>query len=169
MSNGQGDMAVIVAGYPKEMKYFLDSNPGLESRFKIHYQFADYMPQELSAIAAYTCKEKEIILSDGAKNLIDEMIIEAYRNRDRTFGNARYVNDLIEKAKVSLGLRVMRSTLLENSSREELSVILAEDIEHMKLQESSSHPAIPVDEKLLRIALDELNALTGLEAVKKQI
>jgi SpoVK/Ycf46/Vps4 family AAA+-type ATPase len=169
MSNGLGDMAVIVAGYPKEMKYFLDSNPGLKSRFKIHYQFADYMPQELSAIAEYTCREKEIILSDGARNLIDEMIIEAFRNRDRSFGNARFVNDLIEKAKVSLGLRVMRTSANDNPSREELSVILQEDIEHMKLLESTSNPSIPMDEKLLRISLDELNALTGLETVKKQI
>lgn len=169
MSNGQGDMAVIVAGYPKEMKYFLDSNPGLKSRFKIHYQFADYLPQELSAIAEYACREKEVILSVDARKLVDEIIIEAYRNRDRTFGNARYVNDLIEKAKVSLGLRVMRSATSKVPTREELSVISIEDIEQMRLLDSIIHPAIPVDEKLLKLALDELNTLTGLDTVKKQI
>lgn len=169
MSNGQGDMAVIVAGYPKEMKYFLDSNPGLKSRFKIHYHFSDYLPQDLSEIAMYACREKEVILSPEAKKLIDEMIIEAYRNRDRTFGNARFVNDLIEKAKVSLGLRVMRSAVVQGPSREELSVILPEDIEHIRSLAAISHPAIPVDEKLLHQSLADLNALTGLDAVKKQI
>ncbi len=169
MSNGQGDMAVIVAGYPKEMKFFLDSNPGLKSRFKIHYHFADYLPQELSAIAEYTCHEKEVILSTEARKLVDEMIIEAYRNRDRTFGNARYVNDLVEKAKVALGLRVMRGTGHRSPSREELSVIMPEDIEQLKLHDSTTHPSIPVDEKLLKIALDELHALTGLDTVKQQI
>ncbi|MEO5905892.1 MAG: AAA family ATPase, partial [Saprospiraceae bacterium] len=124
MSNGQGDMAVIVAGYPKEMKYFLDSNPGLKSRFKIHYHFTDYLPQDLAEIAQYSCREKEVILSSEARKLVDEMIIEAYRNRDRTFGNARFVNDLVEKAKVSLGLRVMQFAALKDPSREELSVVL---------------------------------------------
>ena len=169
MSNGQGDMAVIVAGYPKEMKFFLDSNPGLKSRFKIHYHFADYLPQDLSEIAQYACREKEVVLSLEAKKLIDEIIIEAYRNRDRTFGNARFVNDLIEKAKVSLGLRVMRSTTMREPTRDELSVILPEDVESIKALDALIHPTIPVDENLLQQSLADLNALTGLEPVKKQI
>lgn len=169
MSNGQGDMAVIVAGYPKEMKFFLDSNPGLKSRFKIHYHFADYLPQHLSEIAQYSSREKEVILSAEAKKLVDEIIIEAYRNRDRTFGNARFVNDLIEKAKVSLGLRVMRSIGMKDPSREDLSVVTLEDIEHIKSLDLLVNPTIPVDEKLLQISLADLNALTGLDAVKKQI
>jgi SpoVK/Ycf46/Vps4 family AAA+-type ATPase len=169
MSNGQGDMAVIVAGYPKEMKYFLDSNPGLKSRFKIHYQFSDYLPQDLSEIAQYACREKEVVMSPDARKLVDEIIVEAYRNRDRTFGNARFVNDLIEKAKVSLGLRVMRSTSMKDPTREDLSVIMAEDIENIKVLDALSHPTIPVDEKLLIQSLADLNALTGLVAVKKQI
>lgn len=169
MSNGLGDMAVIVAGYPKEMKFFLDSNPGLKSRFKIHYHFADYLPQDLSEIALYACREKEVILSAEAKKLIDEMIVEAYRNRDRTFGNARFVNDLIEKAKVSLGLRIMRSSTIKDPSRDDLSIVLPEDIENIKLLDHSMHPTIPVDEKLLQLSLSDLHSLTGLEEVKKQI
>lgn len=169
MSNGQGDMAVIVAGYPKEMKFFLDSNPGLKSRFKINYHFADYLPQHLSEIAMYSCKLKEVVLSPEAKKLVDELIIDAYRNRDRSFGNARFVYDLIEKAKVSLGLRVMRSTYLRDHTREDLSVITTEDIEHIKNLDALTNPTIPVDEKLLQIALSDLNALTGLDEVKKQI
>lgn len=169
MSNGQGDMAVIVAGYPKEMKYFLDSNPGLKSRFKIHYHFADYLPQDLSAIAGYACKEKEIELSPEARILVDEIITEAYRNRDRSFGNARFVNDLIEKAKVALGLRVMKNMTSKDLTHADLSLILGEDIEQIKSLEAFVSPVIPVDEKLLELALVELNALTGLGTVKKQI
>lgn len=169
MSNGQGDMAVIVAGYPKEMKYFLDSNPGLKSRFKIHYHFTDYLPQDLSAIAQYACKEKEVSLTPEASTLVDELITEAYRQRDRSFGNARFVNDLIEKAKVALGLRVMKNPLLKDPSREDLSLIQAEDIRSIVSENTFATPTIPVDEKLLSLALRELNALTGLETVKKQI
>ncbi|RMG82400.1 MAG: AAA family ATPase, partial [Bacteroidetes bacterium] len=86
MSNGPGDLAVIVAGYPDEMKQFLDSNPGLKSRFKFYFEFPDYLPQELSQIAEYACAEKEVVLSDEAKARVDELITEAYRNRDKTFG-----------------------------------------------------------------------------------
>jgi len=62
MSNGPGDMAVIVAGYPKEMKHFMDSNPGLKSRFKLYFEFSDYLPQELTQIADYACQEKGVVL-----------------------------------------------------------------------------------------------------------
>ncbi len=169
MSNGIGDIAVVVAGYPKEMKYFLDSNPGLKSRFKIHYLFSDYLPQELSAIAEYTCKEKEVKLDGLAKSMLDEVITEAFRNRDRNFGNARYVNDLVEKAKVNLGLRIMNQTEVDEASVEELSRILPEDIEKIKLLDTYATPNIPMDEKLLARTLEELDALTGLESVKQQI
>ena len=64
MSNGPGDMAVIVAGYPKEMDHFIASNPGLKSRFKLFYEFKDYLPQELSEIADYACIEKEVVLTE---------------------------------------------------------------------------------------------------------
>ncbi|MFT6708827.1 MAG: AAA+ superfamily predicted ATPase, partial [Flavobacteriales bacterium] len=107
MSNGKGDMAVIVAGYPKEMKHFLESNPGLRSRFKLYYEFADYLPQELSRISDFACEEKKVIPTSEAKLRLDEIIVDAFRNRDRTFGNARFVYDLVDKAKINLGLRVM--------------------------------------------------------------
>jgi len=168
MSNGAGDLAVIVAGYPKEMKYFLDSNPGLKSRFKIHYHFPDYLPQELSAIAGYACEEMEVRLSPEARTLVDEIIVEAYRNRDRAFGNARFVHDLIEKAKVAMGLRVMHAAV-PDPSHDDLSVIRAEDITRLRLLEKREHPAIPVDQKLLEQSLAELNGLTGLTGIKEQI
>ena len=51
MSDGKGDLAIIVAGYPKEMNHFLSSNPGLRSRFNLSFHFDDYLPQELMDIA----------------------------------------------------------------------------------------------------------------------
>ena len=169
MSNGQGDLAVIVAGYPKEMKQFLDSNPGLKSRFKLYFQFSDYLPQELSEIAEYACEHKVVKLTPEAKREIDEIIIEAYRKRDRSFGNARFVFDLIEKAKINLGLRVMSMPEPAEVELSKMEIIEAKDVINIQDRTKRELPNIPVDEQLLKESLDELNQLIGMKGVKAQI
>lgn len=169
MSNGEGDLAVIVAGYPKEMKHFMDSNPGLKSRFKLFFEFSDYLPQELSQIANYACLEKGVKLTPAAKLSIDDIIIEAFRNRDRTFGNARFVFDLIEKAKINLGLRVMSADEPNLIEFEELEIITVEDVNKIEIEKPRTLPKIPVDNALLKKSLAELNQLIGMDSIKKQI
>jgi SpoVK/Ycf46/Vps4 family AAA+-type ATPase len=169
MSNGTGDLAVIVAGYPKEMKHFIDSNPGLKSRFKLYFEFRDYVPQELSEIADYACIEKEVILNPKAKVRIDKMIVEAFRNRDKSFGNARFVYDLIDKAKVNLGLRVMGLKEPKKQDSSVLKTISFKDVKDIKIENVRKIPKIPIDNALLASALLELNSLIGIENVKKQI
>ncbi len=169
LSNGPGDLAIIVAGYPKEMKTFIDSNPGLRSRFKLSFEFADYLPQELAQIAEYASKEKEVTLAKEAKDLIDEIITEAFRSRDRAFGNARFVHDLVDKAKIQLGLRLMAMPNVRNLSPEALTVVLREDVEKVQVFRKKALPNIPVDEKLLAAALHELDSLIGMQAIKRDI
>lgn len=170
MSNGPGDLAVIVAGYPDEMKRFLESNPGLRSRFKHHYEFRDFLPQELSVIAEYSCTRKDVNLSLDARSLIDEMIIKAFRERNRTFGNARFVGDLIEKAKIQMGLRLMKNEDRRGKlTNEDLSTIELEDVQALAQNLKPDRPAIPVDEDLLRETLQELDGLIGMTNVKSQL
>jgi SpoVK/Ycf46/Vps4 family AAA+-type ATPase len=169
LSNGPGDLAVIAAGYPKEMKTFLDSNPGLRSRFKLMFEFSDYLPQELSQIAEYAAHEKEVIIAAEARVLIDETITEAFRQRDRAFGNARFVYDLIDKSKIQLGLRLMANPDVRNLVPEALSVILREDVERVQIARKPQLPNIPVDESLLHAALHELDSLIGMQNIKKDI
>ncbi|MEN0046056.1 MAG: AAA family ATPase [Bacteroidota bacterium] len=169
MSNGKGDLAVIVAGYPKEMNHFLDSNPGLKSRFRHYFEFKDYLPQQLAKIATYACEEKGVELTLNAKQKIDELITEAYRTRDRTFGNARFVHDLIEKSKVQLGLRVMSEEAPELLEMEELAVIKLDDVKHVDLGTVYELPDIPIDEALLKRSMNELDQLIGMQKVKEQI
>ncbi|MBR9920509.1 MAG: AAA family ATPase [Bacteroidetes bacterium] len=169
MSNGKGDLVVIVAGYPKEMKHFLDSNPGLKSRFKLFFEFSDYLPQELSQIAGYACAEKGVTLTPQASELIDEMIVKAYRRRDRTFGNARFVFDLIERSKVNLGLRVMSVDDPDKLPSDFLGTVELQDVAGLNIDGKRELPNIPVDESLLKEALNELNDLIGIGSIKREI
>ncbi|PPK86483.1 SpoVK/Ycf46/Vps4 family AAA+-type ATPase [Neolewinella xylanilytica] len=170
MSNGAGDLAVIVAGYTDEMKRFLDSNTGLKSRFKLFYEFRNFLPQELSQIADYAATRLGVTMTLAAKALINETITKSFRERDRTFGNARYVHDLIEKAKVQMALRIMaRDDSGESLSDEYLSTIEAEDVVKLTPSTVRERPTIPVNEDLLTSALAELDVLIGMDAVKAQL
>ena len=169
MSNGEGDLAIIVAGYPKEMYHFLDSNPGLKSRFKLIYEFPDFMPQELAEIAAFACSKKSVKLTRAAKRKIDEIITEAFRRRDKSFGNARFVFDLIEKAKLNLGLRVMNTADPDLIPTDQLKTVTLEDVENVNVYPRKYLPRIPVDTKLLETSMNELNMLIGMETIKKEI
>ncbi len=169
MSNGEGNISVIVAGYPKEMKHFIDSNPGLKSRFKHFFHFDDYLPNELSAIAEYACEEKQVKLAVGARKKIDQIILDSYRNRDRSFGNARFVYDLIENAKINLGLRVMNLPDHSELKPAALKLIKVEDANKLKIVQEKQLPFIPIDKELLSEAKAELNALIGIGSIKKQI
>lgn len=169
MSNGAGDLAVIVAGYPKEMRHFLDSNPGLKSRFKLMFEFPDYLPQELSAIASYACQHMGVRLSDSARQRLDEHILDAYRKRDKTFGNARFVFDVVEKAKINLGLRVMHAADPKSLPKDLLDLVEEEDVLKLMTTSKISLPEIPIDEELLLTSLHELNRLIGMDKIKAQI
>ncbi|MCP4442634.1 MAG: AAA family ATPase [Aureispira sp.] len=169
MSNGPGDMAVIVAGYPKEMEHFLKSNPGLKSRFKLFFEFTDYMPEELSAIAIFACEKKAVVLSEVSKKMIEDIITEAYRNRDRSFGNARFVYDLVEEAKLHLGLRIMDDENPQRFDKNTLELVLPEDVEKIEVERPKRLPNLPVDEKLLELAMKDLNDMIGMSNIKEEI
>ncbi len=169
MSNGEGDLAIIAAGYPKEMYHFLNSNPGLKSRFNLTYEFPDFMPQELAQISMYACRKKGIKLTRGARLKIEELITEAFRKRDRTFGNARFVFDLLERAKINLGLRIMRKKDIDNLGVDTLCTVTREDVDSISVYPARFRPKIPVDNKLLGSSMAELDQLIGIDAIKKEI
>lgn len=169
LSDGKGDLAVIVAGYPDEMATFLESNPGLKSRFTMYFDFPDYLPQELDQIAEYAAKERNLTFNPDAKKYLYEKLVEAYRNRDRSFGNARLVNGWIDEAKMNMGLRVMRHQDPKSLGKENFSTIEAEDFSKIFASKEKLLPDIPVDEFLLKDALNELNEMVGMNNIKAEI
>lgn len=164
---GNRDLAIVVAGYPKEMTSFLDSNPGLRSRFKVMFEFPDYLPQELLRIADYSASRKEVRFSKEARERLHELLTGAYRKRNRTFGNARYVNDVLDQAKINLALRVMRQPLPSALGRDELDLLLPEDFNF--IDAAKPLPQIPINNKELDAALLELDALVGMARMKADI
>jgi SpoVK/Ycf46/Vps4 family AAA+-type ATPase len=169
MSDGKGDLAIIVAGYPAEMEIFLDSNPGLKSRFNLVYNFPDYLPQELMQILDTKAAKKNVVFTPEARDYIKKQITEAYRNRDKAFGNARLVTSLVEEAKMNLGLRIMKSENTANLGAEDLKTIVLDDVKNIFKTKKAETPDISVDEEMLHEALDELNSLIGMTSVKEEV
>jgi SpoVK/Ycf46/Vps4 family AAA+-type ATPase len=164
-----GDIAIIVAGYPEEMDVFLQSNPGLKSRFNMFYDFPDYVPQELIQIADFSCDKRGVKFSDDAKDILYKYFVDRYRDRDRFFGNARMVNSMIDEAKMNLGLRIMRTEKPEELTHDQLSLIMPEDMEKIFKVHKGMLPDIPIDEELLKESLSKLKKMIGLERVKSDI
>lgn len=169
MSDGKGDIAIMVAGYPKEMDTFINSNPGLKSRFRNHFHFNDYTPDELLSIAEFAAKKKGVEISKAASTQLKKVLTKAFRKRDRTFGNARLAHSLIDEAKINLGIRVMKDPELENLTKSQLSTLKADDIEDINNTTIDKKLNLEIDENLLKEALNELNELTGLSTIKQEV
>jgi SpoVK/Ycf46/Vps4 family AAA+-type ATPase len=169
MSDGKGDIAIIVAGYPKEMNTFIESNPGLKSRFSDYFHFEDYMPDELYQIALYSAGQKQLTIAEDAQFYLQEQLTEAYRKRDNSFGNARFVNAVIEEAKQDMGIRLMKSTNMDSLTKEDLSTLTLADLKNVFVSNEKKKLKLSVNEKELTLALAELNALVGMDNIKQDV
>jgi hypothetical protein len=110
MEDNREDLVVIVAGYPDKMAGFLDSNPGIRSRFTRFINFQDYSPKELSSIFAGLCEDDGFTLTDGAAAKARGIFEEHFIQRDKTFGNARFVRNLFEQCLNRHAVRITKVT-----------------------------------------------------------
>jgi len=108
MEDNRDDLVVVVAGYPEKMAGFLDSNPGIRSRFTRFMNFQDYSPDELSSIFTGFCKEGGFSLSEGASSRAQGIFEEQFLQRDKTFGNARFARNLFEQCLVHHARRITK-------------------------------------------------------------
>ena len=108
MEDNRDDLVVVVAGYPDKMAGFLDSNPGIRSRFTRFMNFQDYSPEELSSIFSGFCKDGGFTLSDGASAKARGIFEEQYVQRDKNFGNARFARNLFEQCLVRHARRITK-------------------------------------------------------------
>ena len=125
MEDYRDRLVVIVAGYPNEMSRFIESNPGLQSRFTRYFTFEDYQPDELLAIFQKICDSNHYQLDTVAKKALLSKFIELYDRRDKNFGNGRLVRNLFEK---TIERQATRLAKLSQLNRKNIVTIMAEDI-----------------------------------------
>ena len=123
MEDARDRIVVIVAGYSDEMRRFVRSNPGLESRFTKFIEFPDYSIDELVSIFDSIAKKNQFTCSPKAHELVRKTI-ETAATDHHVSGNARYVRNLFSAVTERMARRVMK---IENASTSQLQTIEAED------------------------------------------
>lgn len=124
MEDMREDLIVIVAGYPVLMDNFLNSNPGLESRFNKFIFFEDYNEEELYDIFISMCDNSSLSLDDGAKQYLKEYFKNMYEHRSSNFANGRAVRNFFEEV---ISNQANRLATLDDISDEELNTLTYED------------------------------------------
>ncbi|MBQ9173964.1 MAG: AAA family ATPase [Bacteroidales bacterium] len=126
MEDDRDRLAVILAGYSDDMKTFIDSNPGLRSRFNRFIEFPDYTEEELYRIFETNAAKYEYTLTEQASATLKEAISMAVKNKDKFFGNARFARNLFEKI---IEAQANRLSSFPSISAKSLATIEEEDVQ----------------------------------------
>ncbi len=124
MEDHRDDLIVIVAGYTNLMEGFINSNPGLQSRFNKYFYFDDYTGEQLIRIFEGMCKKNGYVMTGEAHAAAEEFFRQLYENRDENFGNARDARNIFEDMVVRQADRLSAE---EHPDKDALMEILKED------------------------------------------
>jgi SpoVK/Ycf46/Vps4 family AAA+-type ATPase len=127
MEDDRGKFVVVAAGYRDEMENFLAVNPGLASRFSHKMHIDDYTADELSEIYIKMASKDNYKLSDEAKSRLLDVTAHMVYNKNKNFGNAREMRNLLDSTIQQLSLRVSLMSPSE-VTQETYQLILPEDI-----------------------------------------
>ncbi|MBO7496501.1 MAG: AAA family ATPase [Salinivirgaceae bacterium] len=125
MEDDRNRLVVILAGYTNDMKRFIDSNPGLQSRFNRYIEFPDYTADELLQIFEFNLKNNEYCISDEARSALTGYLQKCVDEKDERFGNGRFVRNLFEK---TIERQANRLSQAPNLTAEMLTTIEVEDL-----------------------------------------
>lgn len=125
MEDDRDRLVVILAGYGNEMKQFIDTNPGLQSRFNRYIHFPDYNAKDLLEIYKRNLSKHKYELEPGAESCMAALFEYAVAHKDKNFGNARFVRNLFEK---TLENQAMRLSSIGKLTDAMLCTITLEDV-----------------------------------------
>ena len=125
MEDHRGEFIVIVAGYEEPMKKFIDSNPGLKSRFNKYFHFPDYSADELVTIFKTMLQKYDYSISKSAMNIVTEKITKMEQQKEPNFANARTVRNYFEQIIARQALRVSE---IPSPTDAEILEITADDV-----------------------------------------
>lgn len=125
MEDNRDDLIVIVTGYPSLMQEFLDSNPGLRSRFSKTIYFADYSVEELLSIFQRFCNENHVRANKKILELVQKQFEDDIKYKNKNFGNARMVRNYFEQMLINQANRLVQK---ENITDHMLRNFAVEDV-----------------------------------------
>ena len=125
MEDDRNRLVVILAGYSGPMKTFIESNPGLRSRFNRYIHFEDYSADELLDIFKIIASKYDYLLDPAAEHKLSKLFDHAVAGKDEHFGNGRFVRNIFEKVMENQASRLASSI---DITEDKLRTILSEDI-----------------------------------------
>ena len=159
LEDDRGKFVCIVAGYTEQMHDFIDTNPGLKSRFTQTIHFDDYTPDELTEIFLHLAEDKKFTVSDDTRAAIHRQFEQLYLRRDKNFGNAREARKVFNEAVERQSQRLVRLMNDPGFHESDMYALTSED-----LPQAQNERIRPLDE-----VLNELDEFIGMRSVKNSI
>ena len=159
LEDDRGKFICIVAGYTDNMHDFIDTNPGLKSRFTQTIHFEDYTPDELTQIFINLASGKKFTVDEETRGAIHRQFEQLYLRRDKNFGNAREARRIFDQAVERQSQRLITEMNNPNFTNEDMYRITVAD-----LALGQSEKIRPLDE-----VLNELDDFIGMLSVKNMI
>ena len=144
MEDHRDDLVVIVAGYTAPMEKFINSNPGLKSRFNKYIEFPDYTTDELEQIFYMNCEKYDYVVEEEVKHQIRSLIVLRKLQQLENFANAREIRNMFEEIITNQARRV---AAMENPTQEDMMKITLEDLVERKEDKKKSDSSESAGEK----------------------
>lgn len=159
LEDDRGKFICIVAGYTDQMHDFIDSNPGLKSRFTQTIHFDDYTPDELTDIFLAMAYRKHFVIEDDTSAAVHRLFEQLYLRKDKNFGNAREARKVFDETVEKQSHRLIREMSNPQFVQADMYKLTVED-----LPMSQGEKKRPLDE-----ILNEFDKLVGMRSVKNMV